>query len=109
MSQDDTHGVLPAALRMWLDAPNLMASYERHGIVIVTVGLRMEAATAAASKLAHMIAEYRASGAGDPERLDTLDELVAMMRDVLRDKAGQILPLDANDASPFDALFGATS
>jgi len=94
---------------MWFDAPNLLASYERHGIVIVTVGLRIEAAAAAAAKLAQMIADHRAAGAGDPERLDTLDELVVMMRDVLRNKDGQILPLDVNDASPLDALFGATS
>lgn len=109
MSQSETHGVPPAALRMWLDAPNLMASYERHGIVIFTIGLRIEAAGAAAAKLAQMIADYRATGAGDPERLDTLDELVAMMRDVLTDRSGQILPLDVDVASPLDALFGAAS
>ena len=105
-----TDGTLPAAaLRMWFDAPSLMASYERHGIVIITVSLRIEAATAAVTRLDQMLADYRAAGAGDPERLDTLDELVAMMRDVLRDKSGQILPLDVDDASPLDALFGVTS
>lgn len=109
MSQSETHGVLPAALRMWLDAPNLMASYERRGIVILTLSLRIEAATAAATKLGQMIADYRAAGAGDPDRLDTLNELVVMMCDVLRDKSGQILPLDIDDASPLDALFGAAS
>jgi hypothetical protein len=109
MSHSETHGVLPAALRMWLDNPNLMASYERHGIVIVTVGLRIEAAAAAAAKLAQMIADYRATGAGDTERLDMLDEIVVMMREVLRDQSAQVLPLDIDVASPIDALFGAAS
>lgn len=104
-----TEPTLPAALRMWLDSPNLMISYERRGVVIVTVSLRIEAATAAATKLGQMIADYRASGFGDPERLDIMDEFVVMMREVLRDDSAQVLPLDIDDASPFDALFGAAS
>lgn len=95
-----TDANMQAALRMWLDSPNLMASYERRGIVIITVALRTEAATAAAEKMSQMIADYRAAGFGDPERLDIIDECVVMMREVLRDNSRQVLPLDLDSASP---------
>lgn len=98
-----------AAVRMWLDPPNLMASYERRGIAIITVGLRREAATAATKKLAEMISDLRAANYGDPARLETLSEIAAMAREVLGGSSGQVLPLDLNSNSLFDKMFGAAS
>lgn len=94
-----------AALRAWLDLPNLMVSYERRGIVIMTVALRHEAATAVVAKATEV---FRAID-GDPERIETVLEVVTMVREVLGGGDPQVLPLDGDETSALDVLFGAPS
>jgi hypothetical protein len=98
-----------AALRIWLDTPDLMASYERRGVVVVTVALRMEAAKAAVTGLGEMLALYASADAGDPGRVEALNEILDMAREALSGGPGQILPLTNEIASPLDALFGEVS
>lgn len=98
-----------AALRIWLDTPNLMASYERRGIVVAIVSLRTEAAKAAVVGLGEMLALYASADAGDPGRVEALNEILDMAREALSGGSGQILPLTNEIASPLDALFGEVS
>lgn len=96
-----------AALRIWLDEPDLMVRYERRGITILTIGLRKEAAKAAVTKFNEILQEYSASG--DPDAIEILSEILDMSRETLNGSPGQLLPLDGDDASPFNNLFGEVS
>ena len=84
-------------------------SYERHGIVVITVTLRREAALAASKKLDETIRGYEAMGGGDPDGLATLREFETMVREVLSGAPGQVMPLKGADTSPFDAILGRPS
>lgn len=92
-------------LRVWLDAPNLMVSYERRGITVVTLSVRQEAAHVAAKKFDTLVAEHGAEA--DPEILETLNEIRDMVREALNGGPGQILSLDGEVL--FSDLFGEVS
>lgn len=98
-----------AALRMWLESPNLVVSYERHGIVTMTISLRQELAVTVARTLAEKLDEYAASGVSDPEQLETMKEVAVMAREVLGGGGRQVLPLGRDGKSPLDDLFGEVS
>jgi hypothetical protein len=98
-----------AALRIWLDVPNLMVSYERRGITIFVVSLRVEAAKAAVASLNDRLLLFVAAGAGDPERVETLREILDMTREALSGGPGQVWPLTRSGVSALDSLFGEVS
>lgn len=96
------------AVRVWMDEPNLIMSHERHGIVILTVALRREAALVGVSKLAEMIPAYQ-DALEDVEGIDTLNQFLDMMHRALSGEGNQLMPLTGDESSPFDSIFGKAS
>jgi hypothetical protein len=94
-------------IRVWLEEPNLLLSYERRGIPAGTLRLRRELAVA-------LLAKYEAAWpvmkvTADPARIEVISEIMTMAREVLAGSDGQVMPLTGDGSSPLDALLGAPS
>lgn len=97
-----TEEPIVAALRVWLEEPDLCMSYERLGIAVGTIRLHREVATSSARRLIESLPDLN----GEPELVDTVKEFLSM---VLAGSAGQIMPLTGGGLSVLDGIFGAPS
>lgn len=110
MAKSD-EGEQVAALRVWMEEPNLSMSYERRGAVLVTVQCRRELASSSVGWLRNHLQDV----AGDPsvaataEGLETAAEIVTMISEVLAGSDPQIMPLTGSGRSKLDVLFGKPS
>jgi hypothetical protein len=96
-------------LRVSADDLNVTLSYERQGIGAATLILHRKVAAPLVVKMDEMLENIAVTGAGFPDRVDLLHEVLVMVRQVMGGAPLQVIALDGEEESVLDSLFGELS